>query len=95
MFLPLKEQEINNIDVCLKLFYKVTKETALGEYSTVNMANPGCTERLKKYIPNIKLIVILRNPFGRAYSNYQMYVSWGLENRSVEETVSEELSVKV
>ena len=52
------------------LFRDVTDETAIGEASTVYLWSPKAAERIQYYIPDAKLIAILRNPVERAYSNF-------------------------
>jgi hypothetical protein len=42
---------------------------------------------MHKYLPDIKLIWILRNPIQRAYSHYKMYVNKGVEKMSFEEAI--------
>lgn len=38
-------------------------------------------ERIKKSLPRVKLICLVRNPVDRAYSAYKMYSKWHLEGR--------------
>lgn len=77
-----------------ELFKGVRKEKAIGESSTTYLANPECAKRIYDYNPGMKIIVILRNPIDRAFSNYRMYVDWGLENKPFSRVVSDELSGK-
>lgn len=81
---------VNNINDYSALFNDVSGEKAIGEASTAYLHNPYCAESIKKYIPDVKIIVVLRNPVERAYSNYLMYVRWGLETLDFEEAVREE-----
>jgi hypothetical protein len=81
---------VNNINDYSALFNDVSDEKAIGEASTAYLHNPYCAELIKKYIPDVKIIVVLRNPVERAYSNYLMYVRWGLETLDFEEAVREE-----
>jgi hypothetical protein len=71
---------INNLEDYQALFKKASKYKAIGESSTSYLCNPQAPECIKKYIPNVKLIAILRHPAERAYSNYIMYLGWGIEN---------------
>lgn len=41
-----------------------------GEFSTSYLCDPHTPERIYRRYPNVKLIVSLRNPVDRAYSNY-------------------------
>ena len=47
----------------------------IGEKTPEYMFNKTALKRIKKYNPNIKLIVILREPISRAYSQWNMYQS--------------------
>ena len=53
-----------------KHFQGVTNEIAIGESSPTYLYHPKAPERIQHYIPDVKLIAILRNPVERAYSNY-------------------------
>ena len=44
------------------LFKDVTTETAIGEASTNYIYNPKASERINHYIPNARLLAILRHP---------------------------------
>jgi hypothetical protein len=60
----------------------------LGEASTAYLANPfPSSVWIKKMIPNVKLIVILRNPIERAVSAYKMYAKNGVDSRSLQEAM--------
>ncbi|MCX6199784.1 MAG: sulfotransferase [Bacteroidetes bacterium] len=48
---------------------------------------PMAAQRLKKEFPDAKIILLLRNPVERAYSNYRMAVKFGFENLSFEEAL--------
>ena len=50
-----------------------------GEGSVDYVTNPFTPKRIKEIIPNVKLIVILRNPIDRAYSSYHASVRDGGE----------------
>ena len=52
-------------------FYKRTNQKLLsGEASPVYLFYPVVPGRMKELLPDVKLIVILRNPVDRAYSHY-------------------------
>ena len=64
-----------------------------GEASPEYLFYPLAAERIKKLEPNIKLIVLLRNPIERAYSAYQMNRRKGIDPRETfEEAVQYELN---
>ncbi len=62
-----------------KLFAGVSDEKAIGEASTWYLGNPKAPDRIRHYIPEAKLIAILRNPVDRAYSAYLHLVREGHE----------------
>ncbi len=61
------------------LFDDVSDEIAIGEASPWYLYVPKAAERIKHHIPDAKLIVILREPVHRAYSNYIHAIREGLE----------------
>ena len=61
------------------LFRGVSGEKAIGEASVVYIYAPGAAERIKRYVPEAKLIALLRNPADRAYSAFLHAVRIGRE----------------
>ncbi|MEL7038722.1 MAG: sulfotransferase [Cyanobacteria bacterium J06592_8] len=62
-----------------QLFQGVENEVAIGEASTTYLYTPNAAERIHHYIPNVKLIAILRNPVERAYASYLHLIRDGNE----------------
>lgn len=60
------------------------------EASPSYMIYPPALERIKKDIPSVKLIVLLRDPVERAYSHYRHNVRRGRENLSFSEALEAE-----
>jgi hypothetical protein len=59
-----------------------------GEASTSYLANPFLTSKLiRKIVPNVKLIAILREPASRALSAYKMCLGNNIEDRSFKDIV--------
>jgi hypothetical protein len=59
-----------------------------GEGSTAYLANPAPSSRLiRKLVPDVKLIAVLREPASRAVSAYKMCYGNGMEKRSFSEVV--------
>jgi hypothetical protein len=56
------------------LFGGVSGEVAIGEASPLYLYSPDAPGRIQHYIPEAKLIVILRNPADRAYSAYMQLI---------------------
>ena len=52
-----------------------------GECSTSYLFSSAAAEELKRFNPEAKILIILRNPLERAYSHYLMAVQMGLESR--------------
>lgn len=68
------------------------------KYYITGEASPGyfCNtvqSKVKETFPNLKPIVILRNPVDRAISHYYHNVKYGLEMRPFEEAIARELEV--
>jgi len=94
-FFALQEKDLNSIKgiansrylaQCIttkeqyeKQFEAVTDEVAIGEVSPIYLYNPKAPTRIKNYIPEIKLVAILRNPVERAYANFLHHIREGLE----------------
>ena len=73
---------------------KVKKNTEFaitGEDTPFYIWSPTVARRILKIIPNVKLIVLFRNPVDRAYSNYHLGVRAGSENLSFEDAIQFEL----
>jgi len=54
----------------LRLFANATTESALGEASVCYLWSPTAPERIAAKIPGAKILVLLRNPVDRAFSQY-------------------------
>ncbi|MGB3514641.1 MAG: sulfotransferase [Microcoleaceae cyanobacterium] len=64
------KKRITKIEDYKKLFEEVNDELAIGEASTSYLYIPEAVERIKKYVPEVKIIAILRHPADRAFSDY-------------------------
>ena len=61
------------------LFRGVSGEKAVGEASHCYLYDPGAAAEIRRYVPEAKLIAILRNPVDRAYSHYLHMLRTGTE----------------
>jgi hypothetical protein len=61
---------ITDPEIYQKLFQGVSREKAVGEASTWYLYSEKAPVQIQHYIPNAKLIAVLRNPVDRAYSNF-------------------------
>lgn len=52
------------------IFTGLNNETAWGEASVLYLYSPTAPACIQHYIPNVKLIAVLRNPVERAFSSY-------------------------
>jgi hypothetical protein len=68
-----------NIGEYRTLFRGVSDEKAIGEASVLYLYAPGTAERIKRYVPEAKVIAFLRNPADRAYSAFLHAVQIGRE----------------
>lgn len=50
--------------------FRLRKGKITGEASTSSMINPHTASRVKKHLPQMKIIALLRDPAERAYSHY-------------------------
>ena len=60
----------------------------VGEASTSYLFIPWVPARVAAFAPDLKLIVMLRNPVDRAYSHYKMSVRQGRETLSFEKAIA-------
>src|SRR5438552_14861177 len=54
----------------VKLFKRVTSETAIGEASVAYLASPRAAPAIAERIPQARIVMILRNPIDRLFSRY-------------------------
>lgn len=64
------------------LYNLVADETVIGDATPIYLYHPNTASTLYKHCPNAKFLVILRNPYERAYSDYRMHVRKGNEDRT-------------
>lgn len=80
------------LDEYLALFEGARGESAVGEASTAYLASPVAPERIRREIPGVKMVAVLRNPLDRAFSAYAMHVQWGMEERPFADLIDTELA---
>ncbi len=66
------------------------KTTLTGESSPYYIFHPWVPQRVKQLFPNIKLIVLLRDPVERTWSHYHHEVRWGFETLDFEAAIDSE-----
>jgi len=82
---------IKTFDVYKKLFENVNNEKAIGEASADNLyLYKDSVKYIKDYIGDVKIIIILRDPVERTFSNYQMLLAGMREHLSFEDALRAE-----
>lgn len=76
------DPNVTSIEAYRRLFKGVSDETAIGEVSPWYLYSQNAPERIKHYLPDAKLIAILRNPIERAYSQFLHFVREGREHHT-------------
>ena len=74
----------------LALFDKVDKEIAIGESSTPYLFYRESAKRIKNEIPEVKIIILLRNPVELAFSMYLHEIRTGAERLSFKNAIKVE-----
>ena len=72
------------------LFDGMNPDKLLGQTSADCLYNPGTLERIKDFNPEMKILVILREPISRTYSQYWHEVKVGREHLSFETALEKE-----
>ena len=72
---------------------KQTGKAVTGEDTPFYIWNRDALKRIKELLPEIKLIVILRNPVNRTYSNYHLSCRDNIENRSFSQAVEDDIEL--
>jgi hypothetical protein len=58
------------IESYLERFKRCPSDSVKGEISVAYLTDSGAAELIKKYFPDVKILVFLRDPVERAYSSY-------------------------
>lgn len=74
----------------LRLFRGVPESKVAGEASTTYLYLQSAAEEIKAFRPDAKIIIMLRNPVDRAYSQYWHHVRLGWVEASFEEELEAE-----
>lgn len=92
MAYPIHIAHITDEKTYIKLFDKAQDECAIGEMSLSYLLYDGVAEKIKSYNNDAKILMILRNPSDRAFSQYIMNLKQGkiLKTNFIEEIVKDE-----
>jgi hypothetical protein len=77
--MELHRSTLVNLEDYQALFCNVSGERAVGEASPVYLCSPKAAGRIKSFVPEARLIAILRHPVDRAYSHYLHQIRDGVE----------------
>jgi len=80
-------QIINDLDEYLGLFRKAKTRKAVGDVSPSYLFRASAAKKIFNFNSAAKIIVVLRNPVERAYSDYLMDITGGHFNYSFEDIV--------
>lgn len=90
-FERITKDAVADVSGYTNLFADAGHAKAIGEASTTSLYHPPAAANIKRYIPDAKLIAILRNPVDRAFSAYMDAVRrGGREDRSFREVLEQE-----
>lgn len=68
-------------------FEGATTERAVGEVSPQYLNSPSAAARIRRDLPDVGVVVLLRNPVERAYSDYLGRSRIAREDRSIDEVI--------
>lgn len=86
----INHYSITTLKAYENLFADVTNEIGIGEASPLYLYSEKAARRIKHYVPDAKLIVVLRNPVDRAFSCYTHLLREGYETLSFEAALKAE-----
>ncbi len=87
----IEKKRVNNFQEYKRLFESAVHNNAIGEASPDNLYYYNdAIKYIKKYLGNIKVIIILRNPVERAFSHYTMCIRDSIEFLSFEDALEAE-----
>ncbi len=72
-----------------KEFPAASQESLWGTATPQYMSDSQAPARIRRHVPAVKLIAVLRNPIDRAYSHYGMAVRRGIEQRRFSDVVED------
>ncbi|HYC31039.1 MAG TPA: sulfotransferase, partial [Gemmatimonadales bacterium] len=81
---------VRDIERYRELFRAAGAQPRRGEASNVHLYVPQAADRIRHYVPEAKLIAVLRDPVDRAYSAYRHLVRDGREDLSFEDALAAE-----
>ena len=86
----INSTSVTTYEEYIALFEEVSSEKAIGETSPLYLYSEKAIQRIHHYLPDVKLIVILRNPIDRAFSCYTHLLREGYESLSFADSLKAE-----
>jgi hypothetical protein len=80
-----RSSRVRTLDEYLAYFERCGKAKAIGEASPNYLRSPGTARRIRQQLPDVRLIVCLRDPAQRLHSLYQMHFRSGLTRQAFDE----------
>ena len=75
----VREKTVTTLAAYQKLFEGVRDERVAGEASVIYLPHPDAAAAIARYVPDVKLIALLRDPSERAYSGFLYHTRDGYE----------------
>ena len=91
---PNRLEAVTTLEEYRGLFAAVASQIAIGEASTVYLAGEQSPVLIREAVPDARLIVMLRNPADRVFSDYCLHRSWNFEELSFADAVNAELDAE-
>ena len=82
-----KKENIETLKEYMALFEEAGEQQKVGEASVSYLFYPSVPAKIKKAVPNAKIIILLRNPVERAFSHYLMDLKLGYVDIDFEKVV--------
>jgi hypothetical protein len=76
----------------MQLFRDVDSQRAIGEASTLYLQCPDGARKIREAVPETRIVIILRDPVERAYSEYQMNLTIGFVRESFTAEIERQFS---
>jgi len=88
--MPFPHPRVSDGAAYLRLFSKAAGYKAVGEASSSYLCDERAAGRIHAVIPHAKIVIVLRDPVGRAYSQYLMDVREGWQTLPFYEALLED-----
>ncbi|MEZ4874792.1 MAG: sulfotransferase [Flavobacteriaceae bacterium] len=90
---PLHITKVETLAQYQKVYSLASHQEFLLDASTCYLQAPEAAKLIHDYNPNAKILIIVRDPIKRAFSDYQMNLALGRINESFEAVVEKEIAL--